>query len=371
MQDAPGGAARRRMIYRSAGVEAGASSDAQPAPRYSPSDVERRRRLLRRGLPALGGVALVVLVLALLLDGGPGAAERATAKRYATLWAQGDYGRMYALLDGPARARTSFQDFAAAYRAAAETATLGSLVVGKVGNRSGDAIPVTLLLRTRVFGLVHGTLELPVSGSGDAMRVAWRPNAVFPGLGQGQQLARQTTLPTRATLLARDGTVLAAGADRHSAAPAVSGEIVGSLQPAPADEAGQLRALGYPPGALVGSSGLERVFETELAGQPGGTLTAGDRVVARSVPRAAPPVRTTISPRSSRPRSPRSPAATAASRRSTRAAARCWRSPASPSRRSSRPARRSRSSRSPARSSRTSRSRRRPSPSKTRPSSRA
>ncbi len=277
-------------------MEAGASRDAQPAPRYSPSDVERRRRLLRRGLPALGALALLALVVGLLLGGGPGGAERATAKRYATLWAQGDYGRMYALLDGAARARTSFQDFAAAYRDAAETATLGSLVVGKVGNRSGDAIPVTLLLRTRVFGLVHGTLELPVSGSGDAMRVAWRPNAVFPGLGPGQQLTRQTALPTRATLLARDGTVLAAGSDRHSDAPVVSAEIVGSLQPAPADEASQLRALGYPPGALVGSSGLERVFETQLAGQPGGTLTAGDRVVARSVPRAAQPIHTTISP---------------------------------------------------------------------------
>ncbi len=168
--------------------------------------------------------------------------------------------------------------------------------MGSVGNRAGGEIPVTLLLRTRVFGLVHGKLELPVSGSGDAMRVAWRPNAVFPGLGPGEQLTRQTTMPTRATLLARDGTVLAAGADRHSAAPAVSAAIVGSLQPAPADEAGELRALGYPPDALVGASGLERVFETELAGQPGGTLLAGSRVVARSVARAAPPVRTTISP---------------------------------------------------------------------------
>jgi len=44
----------------------------------------------------------------------------------------------------------------------------------------------------------------------------------------------------------------------------------------------------------VGKTGLERALEPELAGRPGGELLAGRRVIARSEPRAAPPVRTTI-----------------------------------------------------------------------------
>jgi cell division protein FtsI/penicillin-binding protein 2 len=252
--------------------------------------------LIRRGLPAFAGLALVALVIGLLVGGGAGGAERATAKQFATFWADSDYGRMYQLLDDETKARTSFQDFAAAYRAAAETATLRSLVVGKVGDRSGDAIPVHITVRTRVFGTVHDVLELPVSGEGDAMRVAWRENVVFPGLRFGEQLTRQTALPPRAALLARDGSVLASGDDRTSDDAAVASEIAGRLALAPSEEAGTLRALGYPPDAMVGVSGLERVFQRDLAGEPGGTLSIGDRVLARTQPKAAVAVRTTIDP---------------------------------------------------------------------------
>jgi len=275
-------------------VEAGGRRGAHDAPRYSRSDVERRRRLVRRGLPLLAGAGVLVLAIGLVAGGGPGAAERATATRFATAWAHGDYARMYALLDGPARARISFQAFAAAYRDAAATATLRSLLLGKVGDRSGAAIPVRLTLRTRVFGTLHETLALPVSGSGGGMRIAWRPSAAFPGLRPGEQLTRQTTLPTRAALLARDGTVLASGAERRSQDPLVSGEIAGTLGPIPADQAASLEALGYPPDAQVGLDGLERVFQAQLAGRPGGTLLAGGRVLARTRPVAGQPVRTTI-----------------------------------------------------------------------------
>jgi penicillin-binding protein A len=253
--------------------------------------------LIRRGLPAFAGLAVIALVVGLLVGGGAGGAERETAKRFATFWADGDYGRMYQLLDDEAKARISFLDFAASYRAAAETATIRSLAIGKVGDRSGDAIPVQLTVRTRVFGSVHAVLAIPVSGEGETMRVAWRENAVFPSLRAGEQLTRQTRLPPRAALLARDGSVLASGDDRTSDDPEVAGEIAGRLEIAPPEESGSLRALGYPPDALVGVSGLERVFQRDLAGQPGGTLAVGGRVVARTQPKAATAVRTTIDPK--------------------------------------------------------------------------
>jgi len=274
-------------------VEAGGRSGAHPSPRYSRSDVERRRRLVRRGLPAVAALALIVA----LLIGGSGGSERATAKRFATSWADGDYGRMYQLLDDESKARTPFQDFAAAYRSAAETATLRSLTVGKVGDRVGDAIPVHLTIDTRVFGTVHGVLELPVSGEGDQMRIAWRENAVFPGLRPGEQLTRATSLPPRAALRARDGSLLAGGDGRSTDAPDIASEIAGRLDAGPAEQAGLLRALGYPSDARVGVSGLERVFQRELAGTPGGTLSVGGRVIARTQPRPGTDVRTTIDPK--------------------------------------------------------------------------
>jgi penicillin-binding protein A len=283
---------------RSEAVEAGGRSDAHPASRYSRSDVERRRRLVRRGLPAFAAVALLALVVGLLIGGG--GAERATAKRFVALWADGDYGRMYQLLDDEAKARSSFQDFAAAYRAAAETATIRSLVVGEVEDRASDVIPVHVTVDTRVFGTVHGVLELPVSGDGDEMRVAWRENAVFPGLGVGEQLTRETRLPPRAALLARDGSTIATGDARTSEDPEIAAEIGGHLDFSPPEHAGTLRALGYPPDAQVGVSGLERVFQRELAGRPGGTLAVGDRVIARTQPRPGTAVRTTIDQKSER-----------------------------------------------------------------------
>lgn len=274
-------------------MEAGGRRGAPGAPRYSHADVERRRRLLRRALPLLAGLLLAAVALGLLVVSG-GNADRELAKRFATLWADGDYGRMYALLDDGAKARTSFQDFAAAYRTAAQTATIRSIEVGEAGEREGDVVPVATTVRTRVFGTVRAPLALPVSGEGDETRVAWREQAVFPGLLAGEQLTRETELPPRAALLARDGTVLAEGDDRSSDDPALAAEIAGRLEPAPPEDQGPLRSLGYPPGALVGVSGLERVFQRELAGTPGGTLRAGSRPLAATRPRPGPAVRTTI-----------------------------------------------------------------------------
>jgi len=273
------------VVYAPA-VEAGART----------GDAERRWRLLHRAIPALLALALVAFAAGLVIGGRPGG-ERAIAQRFASAWAEGDYARMYQLLDDAAKARTSFQDFAAAYRGAADTATLRSLEVGRVEDRAGDAIPVHLTLDTRAFGTIHGVLELPVGGEGDATRIAWREQAVFPGLRPGEQLARETTLPPRAALRARDGSLLAGGDGRTSDAPDVAAQIAGRLDLAPPEEAEALRALGYPAAAQVGVSGLERVFERELAGRPGGTLSAGGRVIARTQPRPGSDVRTTIDPK--------------------------------------------------------------------------
>ena len=57
-----------------------------------------------------------------------------------------------------------------------------------------------------------------------------------------------------------------------------------------------LERRGVPPGAPVGLTGLEREFDEELSGTPGGELRAGKRVLASVEPRKGRAVRTTIDP---------------------------------------------------------------------------
>jgi cell division protein FtsI/penicillin-binding protein 2 len=150
--------------------------------------------------------------------------------------------------------------------------------------------------RTRIFGVLHQTLELRFSGSGSGARVHFSGALLFPGLMPGERLHRHVSLAPRAAIFARNGTPLAEGPDRHSPIPAVAGEIAGMLGSIPAADAPAYDAEGYPRDSQVGLDGLERIFERELAGTPGGTLEAGARVLAHTTPKPGTAVRTTIDP---------------------------------------------------------------------------
>ena len=150
--------------------------------------------------------------------------------------------------------------------------------------------------RTRIWGVLPETLVVPFSGSGSGARIHLSSQVLFPGLRPGERLHRVMRLPPRATLLAGDGTPLAEGPNRSSPIPGVADQIVGTLGPIPTIDAIRYAAAGYPPNAEVGLDGLERIFQSRLAGRPGGRLMAGHRVLANAAPRAAGPVTTTISP---------------------------------------------------------------------------
>ena len=96
--------------------------------------------------------------------------------------------------------------------------------------------------------------------------------------------------------MASDGTPLAQGPARASPIPDVANQIAGTLGPIPAADRAKYQALGYPADAKVGIDGLERVFQVQLAGTPGGTLRAGQRVLARTHPATGAAVTTTINP---------------------------------------------------------------------------
>jgi len=258
----------------------------------------RRRRLIRRALVAAGVVAVLALAALLARSLLAESEAEALAERFGEAWAGEDYGAMYGMLDPASRMETAEEEFAAAYEEAATTATATDVEPGEAREAEGAAIlPVTVT--TEIFGTVTDEVEVETSGEGDDPLVAWAPQMAFPGLGEGEELRRRTRAPERAALLARDGTVLAEGepGERSSELGLDASSVTGTIAPAAAEEeSDSLFARGFPDDTLVGVTGLERIFELELAGRPGGVLLAGEREIARSEPQAADPVNTTIEP---------------------------------------------------------------------------
>jgi penicillin-binding protein A len=255
----------------------------------------RRRRLLTRAAP-LGGVAAIAFAVGVVAATAPGRAERRLVTRYVSAWAHGEYASMYKLLDANSRRQVSESQFEAAYRSAASTATLISIIPGHVSSRVGATVPVQVRVKTRVFGTLLEILQVPLAGSGSGASVRFSGALVFPGLRSGEQLSRDVSLPPRAALLASDGIPLAQGPNRSSPIPDVASQIVGTLGPMPAADASAYAARGYPADSKVGMDGLERIFQDPLAGIPGGTLLAGKRVLARVAAVPGTDVTTTINP---------------------------------------------------------------------------
>jgi cell division protein FtsI/penicillin-binding protein 2 len=227
---------------------------------------------------------------------GSGQDERQVVARYVSAWEHGDYSRMYTMLDAGSRARLSQGAFTRQLARTAGVATTRSLRVIRMGSSQGDSFTVLMRVDTRLWGDLRETLIVPVSGNGSSTHIHFSGVILFPGLRPGERLHRRITVPPRGTLLASDGTPLAQGPGRTSPIPDVADQIVGTLGPIPADQTAAYRALGYPPGTQVGMDGLEHIFQAQLAGQLGGTLLAGRRVLATVAAVPAPPLMTTIEP---------------------------------------------------------------------------
>ncbi|NLT06199.1 MAG: hypothetical protein GXY03_07790 [Solirubrobacterales bacterium] len=255
--------------------------------------LERRRRLTRRALPAAGAVAAVAFFAGLAVGGGGESEAARVARDFSAAWVRGDYGAMHGMLTPQTRAAVTAEQFADSYRGAAETATQRRMAVA-APQTDGDRALIAVDVETAVFGPVAGQVAFAVLEDG----IDWRPHLVFPGLRPGESLDRRTEAPERAPLLAADGQTIAEGpADARVQPLTATASIAGTL--AASDDAAvreSLYARGFPEDTPVGSNGLERVFEEQLAGRPGGELLAGSRVLASSEPRPAAPVETTIVP---------------------------------------------------------------------------
>jgi peptidoglycan glycosyltransferase len=267
-----------------------------PLTNSTPRPRPRRRHAIadpRRFAP-LAAAALVALVAGIVSGAGHVPSERKTVAAFAAAWQRGDERAMYALLSDDARRRTSLARLERTYADAAEILTLERVRTGPVRDQSH----VPVVLETRVFGTLRGVLVLTTGKrEGADPGIDWRAELVYPGLRRGEKLRRETTLPERATIQARDGTALAKGPDRLSDLGPLASEIAGTVGPAPEQRAAELEARGVPDGAVVGLTGLEREFDERLSGKPGGILYAGDRVLANRKPVPGRSVRTTIDPK--------------------------------------------------------------------------
>jgi penicillin-binding protein A len=261
-------------------------------PSSSPSRSRRLRRLLPLLVLAFGAFAGGVITGARHEPG-----ERRLANRFAQAWEREQYADMYAMLTPRARSETSLRAFARAYRRAGTRATLSRLTADRAEDPIDETVTVPMTASTRIFGDFEAAVTLPLGEDvGGEPAIDWAPHLVFPGLRRGEELRRETRMPERATIRARDGARMAYGEDRLSDLDPEASEIAGRVGPAPPERADELAARGVPDGAPVGISGLEREFDAELAGTPGGELLAGTRVLASVAPKPGSSVRTTIDP---------------------------------------------------------------------------
>ncbi len=203
-------------------------------PAHRPASAPRRRhRVVWSRFAPLLVTAGVAFVAGVAVGAGNDDPRRTTAQRFVDAWARSDYAAMRSLLTPADQEAIGLKRFAAAYRNAAKQSTLAGVTAGKAAEPEGGSVAIPVALRTRIFGTIQGTLELPVVEQEDGAAIDWARHLVHPGLRPGEKLSRTTEMPPRATIQARDGTPLAEGEARLSELGALASEIAGRLGPAP------------------------------------------------------------------------------------------------------------------------------------------
>ncbi|MGI8632428.1 MAG: penicillin-binding transpeptidase domain-containing protein [Solirubrobacterales bacterium] len=261
-----------------------------------------------RGVQIAAGAGAASALIAGLLTGYEDAGERAlkTAERYAVAWEREDFRSMRAELSPSAQSEFTLEAFTDAHRSTGRIVTLTGVKRLAEPATKGDArddvrqIAVPVEVRTRAFASFRQELVLPVGDEG----IRWQRELTIPGVRPGETLNRETEAGERGKLLASDGKALIEGpADaRTTPLPFDAPTVAGGMGKAEGKYAEQVQALGFSPDATVGTGGLEKAFQPQLGGIPGGRLRAVDangatRVLASSKPQDGNDVRTTISRR--------------------------------------------------------------------------
>jgi cell division protein FtsI/penicillin-binding protein 2 len=228
--------------------------------------VQRRRR---RRVP-VGPILAVVALLAVAAGGyafirardEADDPSREVAQRFAGAWARGHLERAWRLTTARTREQQPLAGFKESYAQSTRVATATGVQVGRAGEPQDGRVPVPVVVRTRLFGELRGTITFPVERTGEMARVAWSPALRLPGLRAGERVER------RILRQPRRASVLDAGGRRLSRTDSAA--------------------------ALV--QGLEKQYERRLGGRPGAELRYGRRVIAKVDMVRGRSVRTTIRP---------------------------------------------------------------------------
>ena len=189
--------------------------------------------------------------------------RRAAVQAFVDAWATGDVAAMWRTTTPATRRAHDRATFARMVRAARRQATVTRIARATAPAVRGGRSRVPVVVHTRLFGALRGTLSVPVEDVGDRTLVAWSPALRLPGLRAGEAVTRRLLRrPPRATVLAADG-----------------------------------RPLSAEPTAAAITSGLESLYAARLAGRPGAELRFGRRVIVRVPVRRGRPVHATIVPR--------------------------------------------------------------------------
>jgi len=264
---------------------------------------DSRNQRLRRARPVVALASVAFLVGAIVGANHGSSPPVALAESFVQAWSRGDYAAMYGDITPSERHAVSARQFASDYEEDMRTATGDARrVAGRAHALGGGQVDVPVQVGTRMWGTLSLSYTITTVSVEGGTRVAWSRSDGFPGVPSGSALNRRTTLPRRATLLARDGSVLAESPPEGESGPRtmplgeVASAVVGQIGPIPSSRRQTLEAEGVPSEAEVGVSGLERALDDRLRGKPGGELLAGTVILASAPAKPAHAVRTTISP---------------------------------------------------------------------------
>jgi cell division protein FtsI/penicillin-binding protein 2 len=231
--------------------------------------LEPSRRRSRRRFPVVPVLVLIVLLLAAagayaVVHRRSAARDRqqAVVERFVSAWERGDHAAMWGLIASESQRADSRRQFVASYADAGRQATVTGVEAGTPGKLADGRVRVPVVVHTRLFGDLKGTLAVPVRDRDGRATVVWSRALRLPGL------AADETVRRRVLRTPRRASVLGAGGGR----------------------------LADEPAAAAIASGLEAQYDDRLGGRPGAELRFGTRVVRRVPVRRGRSVRATIVP---------------------------------------------------------------------------
>lgn len=230
-----------------------------------------RSRGRRPSLGVLLAVSLVVVAAGAgvvgktRLDAGREQSRReatAAVRTFLTAWSRGDSAGTAAVVE-PGQRAAAVQLLTLA-RSQMRVASAAYALTGRVATSGRPGAAYKALVQVRGLRPVSWTGRVPLVRRGGAWQVAFAPEVVHP-LRPGGSFRYTRERTRRGRVLFADGQALSSDRDLDSN---LRGRVVPSATAAEAAKAGSR----FVAGDAVGVTGLERVYNETLGGQPGGSL---------------------------------------------------------------------------------------------------